>query len=611
MTAPDARPSDPSDDTTPPAVEPAAAATPPAAEPDRQRTATELTDGEWHRLHPATPLLRGGIVLIAILGFVLANFRERLVDWVFGAPELPGDPLQTAYERGQIGWLSLVAVVALVVGVVSFYVSWRMHTFRVGDDVVEVRSGVLFRTHRRARLDRIQGVSISRPFFARLFGAARLEVSVAGQDAKVQLAYLGSAQADALRRDVLLLASGAQLARAQATGAPIALPLDPAAVAAAQAAAGAPAGTEGGADPGAQAGPDLEWPRPGGAAGASDHHPGLVNQRMRELLAPELDPALAAPESVVKIPPGRLIMSLVLSGFTVVLLIVAVFIVVSSMLGRRELFVILIVPGLAAAIGYYFNRFTKSLRYSIAGTPDGVRVGFGLLSTSNDTLPPGRIHAIEVSQPLLWRPAGWWMIRINRAGAAGEGSAQTSTTMLPVGTLDDVRTVLGLLLPSLAKPAADAAPTGADASALPASTRDIVLAGLTARAGEGFTDAPRRAWPIRPFSWRRTGFAVTDDAILLRSGFVWRHLSVVPLARVQSLRITQGPLLRMLDLVDLAVQTVAGPVRATVPAADRVAGTAAFELWATRVVDAASTDTSHRWATRPIASPPTPEGDPR
>ncbi|MCS5714947.1 PH domain-containing protein [Herbiconiux sp. CPCC 205716] len=564
----------------------------PPSDPAALPPTTALTDGGWHRLHPATPLLRGGIVLIAILGFVLANFRERLVDWVFGAPELPGDPLQTAYERGQIGWLSLIVVAALVVGVVSFYVSWRLHTFRVGDDVVEVRSGVLFRTHRRARLDRIQGVSISRPFFARLFGAARLEISVAGQDAKVQLAYLGSTQADDLRRDVLLLASGAQLAHAQATGAPTALPLDPATI--------AQAGAE--ASAGADAVPHADT-----VAGASATHPGLVNQRMRELLAPELDPALAAPESVVKIPPGRLIASLVLSGFTVVLLIVAAFIVVSSVMGERGLFVILIVPGLAAAIGYYFNRFTKSLRYSIAGTPDGVRVGFGLLSTSNDTLPPGRIHAIEVSQPLLWRPAGWWMIRINRAGAAGEGSAQTSTTMLPVGTLDDVRTVLGLLLPSLAHPAAEAGSDGAGPyeTAAP-STRDIVLAGLTARSGDGFTDAPRRAWPIRPLSWRRTGWALTDDAVLLRSGFVWRHLSVVPLARVQSLRISQGPLLRMLDLVDLAVQTVAGPVRASVPAADRATGTAAFELVTARVVDASRTDTSHRWSARAAPPPPTP-----
>ncbi|MGD8193102.1 PH domain-containing protein [Herbiconiux sp. P18] len=504
-------------------------------------------------------------MLIAILGFVLANFRERLVDWVFGAPELPGDPLQTAYERGQIGWISLIVVAALVIGVVSFSVSWRLHTFRVGDDVVEVRSGVLFRTHRRARLDRIQGVSIARPFFARLFGAARLEVSVAGQDAKVELAYLGSAQADSLRRDVLLLASGAQLARAEQTGA--------------------------------------TPPLPGATELAAA--PGLVNQRMRELLAPELDPALAAPESVVKIPPGRLIGSLVLSGVTVVLLVVGALLVSGSLMGRRELFVILLVPGAAAAVGFYFNRFTKSLRYSIAGTPDGVRVGFGLLSTSNDTLPPGRIHAVEVSQPLLWRPAGWWAIRINRAGAAGEGSAQTSTTMLPVGTLADVRVVLGLLLPGLA-PAQDASDPRLEESpsAGHLSTRDIVVAGLTARSGQGFTDAPRRAWPIRPLSWRRTGFALTDDAVLLRSGFIWRHLSIVPLARVQSLKIDQGPLLRMLDLVSLTVHTVAGPVRATVPAVDRAEGIAAFGDWARLVAAAGAADPTQRWAKKPAASPP-------
>jgi putative membrane protein len=534
---------------------------PPA--PNRPGGASDyLTDGEWHRLHPATPLLRGGIVLIAILGFVVANFRERLIDWVFGAPELPGDPLQTAYERGQIGWVVVAVIGALAVGIVGFYLSWRMHTFRVGDDVVEVRSGILFRTHRRARLDRIQGVSISRPLFARLFGAAKLDISVAGQDAKVQLAYLRSSAADRLRRDVLLLASGA---RAEAVGAPP----PPNAAAAAAAAAASPGEL---IDPGAASAAP-------GAAAANTPAPGVVNQRMRELLSPELDPNVAPPESVVKIPPGRLIASLVLSGFTVMLVLVAALVVVTSLLGRREFFLFLILPGAIAAIGYYFNRFTKSLRYSIAATPDGVRVGFGLLSTSNDTLPPGRIHAIEVSQPLLWRPAKWWMIRINRAGAAGE-NAQTSTTMLPVGTVDDVRKVLGLLLPGLAGE----------------QTRELVLAGLLAKSGAGFTDAPRRAWPVRPFSWKRTGYVETGDAILIRSGFVWRHLSVVPLARVQSLRVSQGPVLRLLDLVELGVHTVSGPVRASVAAVDRRSGTEAFERWSAEVVVAGASDRSQRWA---------------
>ena len=48
--------------------------------PARPAPVTNLADGEWHRLHPATPLLRGGLVFIAVLGFVIANLRERAID---------------------------------------------------------------------------------------------------------------------------------------------------------------------------------------------------------------------------------------------------------------------------------------------------------------------------------------------------------------------------------------------------------------------------------------------------------------------------------------------------------------------------------------------------
>ena len=44
-----------------------------------------LSDGEWHRLHPLTPVLRGGLFLIVVTGFVIANLRDRIVAWL-----LPG-----------------------------------------------------------------------------------------------------------------------------------------------------------------------------------------------------------------------------------------------------------------------------------------------------------------------------------------------------------------------------------------------------------------------------------------------------------------------------------------------------------------------------------------
>jgi putative membrane protein len=514
-------------------------------QPQPQPQEPELPGGgAWSRLHPATPLLKGGIALVAVIGFILANLRERIIDLFIGGDDA-GDIVVELYERGHLGWAILIVLGGLTIGVVAFFLSWRMHTFRISDEAVEVRSGILFRTHRKARLDRIQGIAVTRPFFARIFGAARIEVSVAGQDAKVQLAYLPSRDVDRIRLDILKLASARRAAEAGRTS-PLRLAQD-----------GAGAATGAGTANGV-----------GSANGA-----GLITQRVSELLAPELDPNAAPPESVVKIPPLRLVGSLVLSGFMVFGVLAVAALIVLTAMGRGVGFAFLIVPMLLGGAGYLVSRFTKSLRFSIAGTPDGVRVGYGLLTTSNDTLPPGRIHAIEVYQPLLWRPARWWAIRINRAGHTSSGSGnQPATTTLPVGTVHDVEKVLGLLLPGLAGE----------------TTRSLIISGMLGKQGGGFIDAPKRARWLRPVSWKRTGYVETADAVLIRKGFVWRQLVVVPSARIQSIRLNQGPVHRALDLAGLHVHTVAGPVVASLDVIDRVQALAAFHSIAAGAVRAAT-----------------------
>ncbi|HEY0260880.1 MAG TPA: PH domain-containing protein [Lacisediminihabitans sp.] len=494
-------------------------------------TVARLTDGEWHRLHPASPLLKGGIALIAILGVVLANLRERLIGLFLPHYDEGGDPVDYVLNHGFVVQALLGIVVVLLVLIAAFSVSWRMHTFRITSEVVEVRSGILFRTNRKARLDRIQGINIVRPFFARLFGAARLEISQAGHDANVQLAYLASGAADDLRREILRRASGTTVAQASPVAA---------------------------------------------IAGRR-----LIDRRMEELLAPELDPGLAEPDSVVKIHLGRLLGSIALSGGTAfAALIVAGTIVWIALTGQLfGLFVVL--PSLVGFGSYYVRRFTKSLRYSIAGTPDGIRVGFGLLSTSNETLPPGRIHSVEVSQPLTWRPAGWWQIRVNRAShTSGRGSEnQANTTILPVGNLLEVIRVLELMLPDL---------IGQRAGGL-------IESGLVSKGDDAFTDSPRRAAWLRPLSWRRNGFLVAPGSLLLRKGALWRRLIIVPQARLQSVAVVQGPVLRMLRLADIHLHTVNGPIRASLDAIDRDTAVGFFERVAELAVLAGEADTSHRW----------------
>jgi putative membrane protein len=496
--------------------------------------ATRLADGEWHRLHPATPLLRGGIVIIAIAGYLISQARQQLIDLVFGAPHAhdDGDPVIFLTHNGRLVPALLIAAAVLLLIVLLFYLSWRVHSFRITDEVVEVRSGLIRRSYRKGRLDRIQGINIVRPFFARIVGAARLEIDVAGHDANVRLDYLGSSNADGLRLDILRLASGTKQREQQEAR--------------------------------------LADPR------------GFVEQRVSEFVAPELDPNTAPPESVVKVHVGRLIGSIFLHDTTFSFLVLIVAAAIGSVAATGKYFAIYLLVPLVLGLGsFLFRRFTKSLRYSIAATPDGVRVGFGLLTLSNETLPPGRIHSVQVRQPILWRFPGWWEIKINRASKSNAkgADAQRNTTILPVGNLDDVLRVLGLLLPGL----------GADATQL---LRDGMIGTGSA---SGFTNSPRRARLIRWFSRQRNGFAGLPGLVFLREGAIWRRLTIVPEARVQSVAITQGPIYRALRLAHVHVHTVLGPVRAELGAVDRDVAVEFFDRVSLEVVESVRTDATHRW----------------
>ncbi|MFZ7087221.1 PH domain-containing protein [Curtobacterium sp. RRHDQ10] len=523
---------------------------------DDRSLAASLTDGEWHRLHPATPLLKGGFVLVAIFFFVFNQFRERLVDAVIPGDDGPGpgdgDPIDYVVSHNYVGMVLLGVLVFVAVLIGLFTLAWRMHTFRVTGEVVEVRSGVLFRNHRKARLDRIQGVNIGRPFLARILGAARLEISQAGNDANVQLAYLGSRAADDLRQRILQLASGAR---------------------------------------------EDDGPR------AVDPTTGrFVEQRMNEFLSPELDPVAMRATSVVKVHQGRLIGSLVLSETTVFIVLAAVAIVVSVAITGRYFLLVTFAPAIIGAVGFYVRKFTKSLQYTIAATRDGIRIGFGLVSTSNETLPPGRIHAVSVTQPLLWRPFGWWDVRINRASHSqgGRQAQQVSSVVLPVGTAADVRAVLEIILPELVGTAV--AGPAASFEALrqgSAAAVGVVEESLTTTGDAGgFVRSPGRGAWFRPLSWRRNGHRQVPGAVLFRLGAIWRSLVVVPLPRVQSVRVAQGPLDRVLRLASVHVHTVHGPVIARIGALDAADAMRLFTETEANAVAAADADTSHRWRER-------------
>ena len=154
------------------------------AEPE-QAPPTAPPEGDFARVHPLSPLLRGGLLVVALA----IAFGRGFIDGGEG-----GTP-----------WEWLLVPVSLVGGVAVGAVSWWFTRYRVGADELRIDSGVLMRRSRRIRLDRIQAIEVQQPFLARVFGMASLAIETAGGgDTEATLAYLTLRQANQLRHHLLV-----------------------------------------------------------------------------------------------------------------------------------------------------------------------------------------------------------------------------------------------------------------------------------------------------------------------------------------------------------------------------------------------------------------------
>ena len=497
----------------------------------------------WRRMHPATPLLSGWKVLVAVLAVASVQAGDQLA--------------QMVREFGATGWLIVlgIAVAVVVVGLAYSFLAWRVTRFAVTDEAVHLRKGLVFRQQRQARLDRLQAVDVVQPLLARLVGLSELRLEVAGgSGSAVQLAFLREAEAESLRSELLALAAG--LRRPSAAAVPLVEGLAP--VDATSAPAGAPAVPL----------------------------PGVGSRAVGVTAAAGSEPFAAAPEQpVYEVPMGRLIGSIVRSGGAVwvVLLVVGVTVVMVTTRDIGSIFFLL--PAALGVFGLVWGRINGGATFRAAISPDGIRLRHGLTEARSQTLPPGRVQAVGLRQPLLWRGKDWWRVVINVAGYSGDdANGQANETVLhPVATRDEALLALWLVLPDL----------GVD------DPRAVVSAALTGIGDDvGFTASPRRARWVDPIGWRRHGVLVTDRALLLRSGRFWRSLDVVPHERTQSLGMEQGPVQRRLGVASLVVHSTPGPVSPRVRHLDEAVCAALLDEQAERARRARRTAGPEQWMRR-------------
>lgn len=220
-----------------------------------------------------------------------------------------------------------------------------------------------------------------------------------------------------------------------------------------------------------------------------------------------------------------------------------------------------------------WSQFSKNYGTTVADSPDGLRLRRGLLETRAQTVPPGRVQGVVVEEPLIWRRIGWVKAAATVAGYGAGGTGSTSTTLLPVAPREVATDVVRRVLPGI-------------------DWTQVALRGVPGRA--------RWAAPIEA---ARLAAGVGDEGaervLVTRRGRFGQRTDIVPLARLQSVRLRQGPWQRRLSLATVYADLSPGPVKAAALHRDEHDARALLDQLVAEARIARTTARPDRWMAAP------------
>jgi putative membrane protein len=380
-------------------------------------------------------------------------------------------------NHGQAGGDLVIDSVIIGLVLIGGVVSWLVTRWHVADGVLRIETGLIRRESRRFPLSQVQAIDVVQTGLARVLGLAELRLRMAGADSSGgRLASLPLADAEALRQRLL------SMAHASGTASTATAP---------------------GAAPGVA-----------GPAGAAAAPGGRVLFRVRsERLA------------------GAIILS---RTGALAALVIAAAVAVVLVTGHPGT----IVPFLPFGIGFVlavWRQFNGEFGTVVATAPEGLRLRSGLVQTTAETIRPGRVQAVRIVEPLVWRAFGWCRLEVDVAGPRqrreNQSESQRLRALIPVGSRAEAEQMTGELLSTQRRP-----------------TR---------------RPPPRARWKA-PLSYHFLAYDSDDRYVVASRGRVCRKTTWVPLEKVQSIRWIQGPYQRRLDLATVCLDVAGRRVRAAV-----------------------------------------------
>lgn len=513
--------------------------------------------GQPQRLHWLTPILKTWQLVLALIAFLAYQNLQEI-------RELS----KQAENYHLLDDVGLVVLVALV-GVVAFlaimglyaYVSWRCMSYTLDAKSITLHQGIIFKNKRSVYLERIQSVDINRTLVARLLGLGTVRIeSAGGSGSNLDLSYLKNSELAGIRAQLLEAAFAAKA------------PHEGAAMGLAQMAPGAPVP---GVQPASQPGGQMP-----GQYVQGDHYTQAGQYGAGQYAAG----AQLQEQTLYSVSTTRLIGSYLLTPALVVSAVAVIAIIITGVLalsGVSNAGAIMgagfgVFAAASAMASSLWGRFNHDFNFSLAVSRVGLRLHGGLTQTYSRTLPPNRIHAVELTQPLMWRLKGWWRVEVLTAGVSGASEGTDSTgenkanftadSLLPVGDWGQALYALWLVIPELA-------------SANPQALLSNMAYGVgTANpSGDHLWCAPGRTRWLDPLLYKRNAVAVTDTAVLIRAGRFKRRLIVLTHERSQSLALSQGPFERLVDVANIKFDMVPGPIKPVIRHLDTGQ---ARQLWA-------------------------------
>lgn len=554
----------------------------PTPSPALPPTPTSAPEPEGRRTSPITPLATGWrIVAVVVVVVGVRHISDLAEDFTWG--------------RLLIALAVLLGIVAI--GTAISALSWWRTTYVIAEDGVTLRSGLVTRSRRTAPREKIESVSIERPLVARLLGLSKVIVEIAGgSESKLEIAFVSVAEADDIRRRILEVASGPTARPAPRPGEPHSVPdglpragqvqADQVRTApdAAVLNAPAPAAPDGSASPDGPAA-DAAFP------GADDETSPGRRARLRSLLYDDVTDGVL----IAEVPTSRLLGAMARDiGFVLGLAVGLAWAIAALVLSGFHLAwgiasLAVIVPVIIYIPRSILGRLETGWGFVSRLTLRGLRKRRGLLSTRTDNVGPGRVQALSLRQPVLWRRPGWTQVDAVIAGMSDDDEDGSESNVLPVGTDEETERTIAALLPALGAPVhdpdaarqavparregvacpADAAPDVhaiREGLAVPDAPRDndvesAQISAAQARLLRGLLASPARALPaLRPVSgiyWigiRTRAVVVLEHAVVIRSGVLAHVLQVVPRDRIQSVELGQGPLQRRVGGATVTLQ---------------------------------------------------------